>query len=110
MCSSYNKFIILIGIGTVFVSEPNIEDIVNIDKINVAKKKVVTYSNRQLIAREIEMEKMRKLQMALPAGTATTTDSEISKTRSATKDTSTLPNHLQTLKAKTVKMQTRVST
>lgn len=104
-----------------FVSEPNIEAVVNTDDDKTFKKKTVSYSNRQLIAREIEMEKMRRFHLSAiseknessATKSATTKFSGTSRSKSfgftGTTDNANLPNHLQTLKAKTVKVYTPVS-
>lgn len=94
------------------LSEPNIELVVSFDQKNTTKRKFVSYSNRQLIAREIEMEKMRRHQLtSAKNGTnkATGNGNSASPSFNGGQDVN-LPNHLQCLKAKKVKMNTAVST
>lgn len=71
----------------------------------------MTYSNRQLIAREIEMEKVRKFQSSISDKSQPSAQKVVKKTAAAvtSPDNASLPNHLQTLKAKSVKVNTPVS-
>lgn len=65
----------------------------------------VSYPNRQLIAREIEMEKMRRLEAhTVGAYTGKGKPSEkVRKEDNASDAQKALPNHLQTLKFKELK-------
>lgn len=89
--------------------EPNIEEVVVFD-ISDDRRRTLSYSNKQLIAREIEMEKMRRFetQMTKKAGemkaivkekSASISKNEKSDSHLPTKDISALPNHLQTIKS-----------
>lgn len=68
-----------LGFNFYFLSDPNIDDLVSFN----SQKKSLSYSNKQLIAQEIERAKMRRSEKPPPSNAS-------------------LPNHLQTLKAKTV--------
>lgn len=88
----------------VWFAEPNVEELVVLDKKSSTLAKV-SYSNRQLIAREIEMEKMRRLE-AHTVGAYTGKDKPSEKVRkedNASDAQKALPNHLQTLKFKEMK-------
>lgn len=121
------------------VLEPNIEDIVTFDKENSIKRKALSYSNKQLIAREIELEKLRRFEssknleeekVSTAANTSrngatnkSPTNQELATEGPATNskfrrdfgtpirtaDKSHLPNHLQMLPVKSVKVQNSVS-
>ncbi|CAH1116281.1 unnamed protein product [Phaedon cochleariae] len=82
----------------VYNLEPNIEDIVHFNKTSITKT-TLSYSNKQMISREIELEKMRRFEVPKSA-------IETSKNPNAMKDKSSpktpLPNHLQKLKARSV--------
>lgn len=106
------------------VSEPNIEELVSFDKSNTSRRKALSYSNKQLIAREIELEKLRRFESAKRLEAEETSKKnrsestkDLEKTSRFTRDFGTpkntdesqLPNHLQTLKVKTVKVQSTVS-
>ncbi|XP_056634138.1 chromosome transmission fidelity protein 18 homolog isoform X1 [Diorhabda sublineata] len=86
----------------VFNLEPNIDEVVFLEKDLSSKKKVVTYSNKQLIAREIELEKMRRFEQP-----KTNLVKKVNETR---KDdvVDQVPNHLQSLKAKSMKIAKEV--
>lgn len=89
--------------GVWFV-EPNVEELVVFDKKSSTLAKV-SYPNRQLIAREIEMEKMRRLEAhTVGAFTGNAKSSEKVRKEDKTSDAQpALPNHLQTLKFKELK-------
>ncbi|CAH1108235.1 unnamed protein product, partial [Psylliodes chrysocephalus] len=78
----------------VFNLEPNIEELITKTKSGPFQRKTLSYSNKQLLAREIELEKMRRLE-------APKTDAKIQDNNK--KNENPLPNHMQRLKAKTVK-------
>lgn len=71
--------------------EPNIYDLIQYEKLNTQFKQL-SYSNKQLIAQEIDKEKMKRF--------------EIGKKQMKP----AVPNHLQQLKVKTVKPVIQVST
>ncbi|XP_076264817.1 chromosome transmission fidelity protein 18 homolog [Rhynchophorus ferrugineus] len=91
--------------------EPNIEDLVIFDKAG-DRRKLPSYSNKQLISREIEMEKMRRFEVQSGSSIKPTDlkKSKIQETKkaevptkeekAAPKKSPDLPNHLQKLKSK----------
>lgn len=97
----------------VFNIDPNIEEIVVFQSLK-KQRRVLQYSVKQLIAREIELENMRRLDFSMKRNTVDAKDIEKgkkedvknlkkedkeNKDQSAVKD---LPNHLQRLKAKNI--------
>ncbi|CAH1977973.1 unnamed protein product [Acanthoscelides obtectus] len=93
----------------VYNLEPNIEELVVFDNQN--KRRALSYSNKQLISREIELEKLRRCETAKagdPAKPKMTDRSE--KREKQTKDgENQLPNHLQKLQVKKVDVSKTVS-
>ncbi|KAJ8915948.1 hypothetical protein NQ315_016624, partial [Exocentrus adspersus] len=84
--------------------EPNVQDIAIFDNSERFKRRALSYSNMQLIAREIELEKMRRFETARTSEISKqNTVNPGSKVAQKNKASTELPNHLQTLKAKTVK-------
>ncbi|XP_030757191.1 chromosome transmission fidelity protein 18 homolog isoform X2 [Sitophilus oryzae] len=86
--------------------EPNIEDLVVFD-ISNNRRKLPSYSNRQLIAREIEAEKMRRFEAQSGKNSVETSKvvnkkSEDSRQAVDASKKPELPNHLQRLKSKTI--------
>nr|XP_023026263.1 chromosome transmission fidelity protein 18 homolog [Leptinotarsa decemlineata] len=77
--------------------EPNIDEVVIFDKTNPHQRKTLSYPNKQLIAREIELEKMRQFEGPKNEGDS------IKKKKEKPVDKNQLPNHLQKLQAKSVK-------
>ncbi|KAK4873767.1 hypothetical protein RN001_013127 [Aquatica leii] len=71
----------------IYVMDPNVEDIVSFPSVGM--RRVLPYSIKQLIAREVELEKMRGI--------------EKSKTDNSRTKKETVPNHLQHLKVNSVK-------
>lgn len=72
--------------GFNFFPDPNVDEIVSF-----GPKKMLSYSNKQLIAKEIETVKMHRV------------ESSLHQKASAAAQASPLPNHLQTLKARSVR-------
>ncbi|XP_018570059.1 chromosome transmission fidelity protein 18 homolog [Anoplophora glabripennis] len=83
--------------------EPNILDVVSFDNSERSKRRTLSYSNMQLIAREIELEKMRRFETSRVPETSKKTTTESDKAKEKRKGVTALPNHLQTLQAKTMK-------
>lgn len=108
----------------VSILEPNIEEVVIFDKI-ASDRKPISYSNKQLTAREIEMEKMRRFESyvkkngesvnSVPNEKKPETKKQVkeqnkSEASAHKKDEQTpLPNHLQTLQFKAVKSSAKSS-
>ncbi|CAH0564049.1 unnamed protein product [Brassicogethes aeneus] len=87
----------------VYKLEPNIGDIVIFDRSSKNDVRELSYPNKQLVAREIEMEKMRRID--LPNKNIVTNKEMKTPQRNGVPESS-LPNHLQTLKARQVKGKT----
>ncbi|KAG5874046.1 hypothetical protein JTB14_009657 [Gonioctena quinquepunctata] len=80
----------------VYNLEPNIDEVVVFDKANRFQRKTLSYPNKQLIAREIELEKLKQFE-------APKTVEKSTKKKVPTANDAHLPNHLQRLQAKSVK-------
>ncbi|KAB0794124.1 hypothetical protein PPYR_13744 [Photinus pyralis] len=77
----------------VYVMEPNIEDMVSFKDLK--KRRLVPYSIKQLISREIDLEKMRQIEKNKVSGPESENGpKEVAKS---------VPNHLQNLKPKMAK-------
>ncbi|XP_060522002.1 chromosome transmission fidelity protein 18 homolog [Cylas formicarius] len=83
--------------------EPNIEEFVIFDK-SCTGRRMLSYSNKQLIAKEIEMEKMRRFEAFKVQNSKGVAEKSVAEAGSNKGDA--LPNHLQTLKAKVIKSKT----
>lgn len=108
----------------VSILDPNIEEVVIFDKM-ASDRKPISYSNKQLIAREIEMEKMRRFEShvkkngeavnSVPNEKKTENKKQVKEQNkseaSALKknEQAPLPNHLQTLQFKAVKSSVKSS-
>ncbi|KAF5288538.1 hypothetical protein FQA39_LY15406 [Lamprigera yunnana] len=77
----------------VYSIDPNIDEIVSF--LNIGKRRILPYSIKQLIAREIELEKMRDIEKGM-CGKADGEKKKPDAIKSA-------PNHLQNLKSQPVK-------
>uniref|UniRef100_A0A6P7GI80 Chromosome transmission fidelity protein 18 homolog n=1 Tax=Diabrotica virgifera virgifera TaxID=50390 RepID=A0A6P7GI80_DIAVI len=84
----------------VFNLEPNVNEVVFLEKNLPSQRRTVSYSNRQLIAREVELEKMRRFEQ--PKAKEAAKQAKPVEKQTSLSDNQ-LPNHLQKLKAKTVK-------
>ncbi|VEN49940.1 unnamed protein product, partial [Callosobruchus maculatus] len=86
----------------VYNLEPNIEEVVVFDSQN--KRRALSYSNKQLISREIELEKLRRCETAKAANQSKQQAvDKVGKQEKQTKgNDSQLPNHLQKLQVKKV--------
>lgn len=91
-----------------FVLDPNIDEVIYFSSA-LKPKRFLTYSNKQLIAREIEVEKIRRVELHKTGGAPPPTPlSEkqpkiVEKKKDEEFTSSQLPNHLQTLTPITVK-------
>lgn len=76
--------------------EPNINMLGAFDVLGNNVQLVVSYAGRQIIAREVELEKMRRVvpKETMPGSAASATGKSSATTTVATK---TIPNHLRTL-------------
>lgn len=86
-----------------FKLDPDIMPIVMFP--NVSESRIVlSYFNKQLLSREVEMEKIRKIQKSTNAGTPTTkTSTKKDRPVKESPEDQKLPNHLQRLKIKSLK-------
>ncbi|KAL1497907.1 hypothetical protein ABEB36_008789 [Hypothenemus hampei] len=98
-----------------FKLEPNVEELVLFKKSENNKNRIL-YFNRQLIAKEIELEKMRRIEaqntrkVDLVSKTKNEEKQKHSEViESAAASSKALPNHLQTLQFKILKSTTKVS-
>ncbi|GJQ73201.1 hypothetical protein Trydic_g13583 [Trypoxylus dichotomus] len=81
--------------------DPNLEELTQFPGFKT--KRIVTYANRQLIAREIELEKMRSVENQRGD------KKEVAgKEKTAQKEVQHVPNHLKTLQAKKVQNEAAV--
>ncbi|XP_066137903.1 chromosome transmission fidelity protein 18 homolog [Euwallacea fornicatus] len=110
-----------------FKLEPNIEDSMLFDKKDTSRISL-SYSNRQLIAREVEMEKLRRLEANTlksgedsagdklhitsknqQKGIKKNTTAKDTEKSSAVENEKVLPNHLQTIKFKDLKTNSKMN-
>ncbi|GLV39482.1 cutlet [Carabus blaptoides fortunei] len=85
-----------------FFMDPHIEDVVQFDGLKT-QRKVLSYTSKQMLAREIEVEKMRRQIIHKEGDNKQKEDPKVTS-----KGGPIVPNHLQRLKAKTVKPATEV--
>ncbi|KRT81397.1 AAA protein, partial [Oryctes borbonicus] len=79
--------------------DPNLEEMNQFPGFK--PKRILTYANRQMIAREIELEKMRRVE-----NEKGNKKEASGKEKSVQKEVQHVPNHLKTLQAKSVKNET----
>lgn len=106
-CSAFTW--LLITYNSLFILEPNIQDVVIFDNSERSQRRTLSYSNMQLISREIELEKMRRFEVPKVADTSKKTTTVIENIKEKSKGVTALPNHLQRLQAKSVKTVKPVS-
>lgn len=88
----------------VFNLDPNIDDIVQFEGLKT-QRRILPYSVKQLIAREIEVENMRRVEGVMKKEEKEKVEQkprEADKENVAANSEPVLPNHLQKLKAKTI--------
>lgn len=84
--------------------DPDLEEISNFPGFK--SKRNVTYANRQLIAREIELEKMRIVEQQRNGNTNTDKKEKVDKEKPAsTQQPQNVPNHMKKLQAKKVRSE-----
>nr|CAI5840529.1 unnamed protein product [Callosobruchus analis] len=93
----------------VYNLEPNIEEVAVFDSQN--KRRALSYSNKQLISREIELEKLRRCETAKAANQSTqqAVDKNGKQEKQKKDVDGQLPNHLQKLQVKKVDVTKAVS-
>ncbi|KAK9695050.1 ATPase family associated with various cellular activities (AAA) [Popillia japonica] len=88
----------------VYNLDPDLEEISNFPGFK--SKRNVTYANRQLIAREIELEKMRIVEQQRNGNTNTDKKEKVDKEKPAsTQQPQNVPNHMKKLQAKKVRSE-----
>lgn len=92
----------------VFFLDPNIEDVMTFEGLK-SHKRILSYGNKQTIARQIEVEKMRRVEESVNKRVekmVAIKEIPQAKDQGKNKDIeNVVPNHLQRLKAKTVTMR-----
>lgn len=93
----------------VFYMDPNIEDVVLFDGLKT-QRRVLSYTSKQMLAREIEVEKMRRqvINKEETGKKDTKKRQQKEEPKVTSNGTTVVPNHLQRLKAKAVKPATEV--
>ncbi|CAL1547262.1 unnamed protein product [Lymnaea stagnalis] len=79
----------------VYALEPNVEEVVKFPGLK--QRKQLTYAAKQMIAREIDLEKMRRSESSVPKSVE-----PVTVEKKEAKPSSSLPNHLKKLEAKSV--------
>lgn len=85
--------------------DPNVDDIITFPSSQT--KKALTYSNKQLIAHEIELEKMRRDNNRRGIPTADVSAPKAKEANAKSVGDTNLPNHLQKLNFKELKPKTK---